>query len=66
MTTDDGSILKFSTEAEVLNGNASDVVFTMGSFVECRTVLATTYSGQVLCYDPPTRILIISGLLFVY
>ncbi|MFH4979271.1 hypothetical protein AB6A40_005980 [Gnathostoma spinigerum] len=46
-----------STQQQVpAEGN---VVFPTGSIVECQTALASSITGQVLCYDPQTRLLVI-------
>lgn len=37
-----------------------NVVFPVGSTVECRTALDTTLVGQVVCSDQPNRLLVIS------
>lgn len=51
-----------ATAGEAAPSNVSDnnVVFPVGSVLECRNVLNSTTVGQVICSDQPTRLLVLS------
>lgn len=42
-----------------MESGSAENVFTTGTVVKCVTALSTTIVGQVLCYDHPTRLLVI-------
>lgn len=58
--TTTGSLAEGDAHQNDAAASDTNVVFPTGSVIECQTSLSTRITGQVLSYDHPTRLLLIS------